>query len=453
LTNKAVIEWLEIILNEYFGLPFLIDNSKSDELCVTLPSQIGMIKFDMLQQLFFSEGATLPCVQWGPESEKFNSILGFRSLPMPGNDSLPCPLIEQINYNHVIHYDILGLVYWMLSRQEEVGRQDLDKHGRFPATSSHAYKHKYLDRPIVDEWLNILGQVINRQWPKLQLKQHQPQLFVSCDVDRPYLPYSKSFLLTLKTLMGDLAIRKSSQLAINNVRRYFLFRLGRYELDPLMSAIEWIMHVNEKAGNKVAFYFITEQNGSIYNGCYAMDEGIIQYLLRRIHSSGHEIGLHGSYNSFNDREKIISEANVLRKTKYIAGVSQVEIGGRQHYLRWETPETARNLEAAGVVYDASLGYADRPGFRCGTCHEFRMFDPIKGEMLSIRQRPLVLMESSVISSIYMGLGYTDESISYMSELKQRCYKVGGNFSLLWHNSHLMTDEDKTFYLSLIGNEV
>jgi hypothetical protein len=58
----------------------------------------------------------------------------------------------------------------MLARVEEIGRMDLDNHGRFPATASHAFQHGYLDRPVVDEWLHLLGQVIKRQWPGLHWK-------------------------------------------------------------------------------------------------------------------------------------------------------------------------------------------------------------------------------------------------------------------------------------------
>ena len=59
----------------------------------------------------------------------------------------------------------LGLTYWILARVEEIGRTDLDNRGRIPATASHAFKHGYLDRPVVDEWLHLLGRVIQRQWP------------------------------------------------------------------------------------------------------------------------------------------------------------------------------------------------------------------------------------------------------------------------------------------------
>ena len=89
------------------------------------------------------------------------------------------------NRCHIIHFDIIGLTYWMLARIEEIGRTDLDAHQRLLSTSSHAFKKGYLERPIVDEWLHILGQVIQRQWPSLELKKHLFDMKVSHDVDNP----------------------------------------------------------------------------------------------------------------------------------------------------------------------------------------------------------------------------------------------------------------------------
>ncbi len=37
-----------------------------------------------------------------------------------------------------------------LARVEEIGRTDRDNHERFAATSSHAFKHGYLEPPAVD---------------------------------------------------------------------------------------------------------------------------------------------------------------------------------------------------------------------------------------------------------------------------------------------------------------
>lgn len=73
----------------------------------------------------------------------------------------------------------------MLNRIEEIDRTDLDDHGRFPAIHSHAYKHGYLVRPVVNEWLHVLRQVIQKQWPQVELKQHEFSMKVSHDVDSP----------------------------------------------------------------------------------------------------------------------------------------------------------------------------------------------------------------------------------------------------------------------------
>jgi len=62
-------------------------------------------------------------------------------------------------------------------------------------------------------------------------------------------------------------------------------------------------------------------------------------------------------------------------------------------------------EQAGFQYDSTLSYADRPGFRCGTCHPYPMFDPMAQRPLRLIQRPLIAMECSVIAPRYLGLGY------------------------------------------------
>ena len=446
--SDHVINWLQAILLERFGHHFRISQSTVGSLNIHLSEESGMIRFDTLIPDFFTASSDLPYSEWDATNDSFTSTLN-KPLPVPGISSLSSPMIEKNKDGYCIHYDILGLAYWMLTRQEEVGNPMLDDHGRFPATSSHAYRYGYLDRPVVDEWFDVLGQVITRQWPQLKLKQHQPQTIISCDVDAPYLCYSKSLKSTARTMIGDVLKRRSLQGAIKTFYRYIQVLQGHYNGDPYMTAIEWIMDVNEQEGNKVAFYFISEHLHATYDGCYNMNEPVIRNLLQRIHARGHEIGLHTSYTSYQNMEQTRHESETLRKVMAEEGISQAVIGGRQHYLRWETPATARNLAASGMTYDTTLGYADSAGFRCGSCHEYPMFDPVKGEALSLRQRPLILMETTVISGQYMGFGYSEETLKLMESYKQTCYKFGGNFTLLWHNSHLITAKDRNYYETLI----
>jgi hypothetical protein len=63
----------------------------------------------------------------------------------------------------------------------------------------------------------------------------------------------------------------------------------------------------------------------------------------------------------------------------------------------------------------------------------------------------VLRECSVIAERYLGPGYTTQAIDVMLSLKRKALNLGGEFTLLWHNSHFLRPEDKDFYQQLVTN--
>jgi len=87
-------------------------------------------------------------------------------------------------------------------------------------------------------------------------------------------------------------------------------------------------------------------------------------------------GLHLSYDTCTHPERIARESRRLQRICQEEGIEQSQWGGRMHYLRWQWPTTAHGWEQAGFHYDSTLRFADRPGFRCGTCHPYPMFDPV-----------------------------------------------------------------------------
>lgn len=56
----------------------------------------------------------------------------------------------------------------------------------------------------------------------------------------------------------------------------------------------------------------------------------------------------------------------------------------------------------------------------------------------------------MIAERYLGLGYTDAALDLMLALKHRALRHGGDFTLLWHNSHLITAKDWAFYQALVA---
>lgn len=433
--------WFERLLAERFGHRWMIQRLDS-RLWLMLFGAEGAIEFDQIQDSFADPRCDLPFSRWDCEQEGWKSVIGG-PLPAPGVEILPKPLIESSDTRYVVHYDIPGLTYWMLARVEEIDSIVLDEFGRFPATASHAYRHGYLLRPVVDEWLNILSQVIRRRWPNIQLKSSTYKLQLSHDVDRPYqykfLPPS----MLAKTLLGDVVKRRSVYLALKRLTTWGLVKSNRLNADPY-NTFDWIMQQSEKYGLKSAFYFICGNTNKTMDADYEIEHPVVRNLLRLIYRRGHEIGLHPSFNSYQKPAQIRGEFSRLKRVCEEEGISQKSWGGRMHYLRWDSAITMRAWNDAGLNYDSTLGYADHIGFRCGTCIEYPAFDAKSEQALNLRIRPLLAMDTTLISGSYMGLA-DDQWLQCLSNLAQAVESVGGEFTMLWHNSELSDVKSRNAY--------
>ncbi|WP_421323012.1 polysaccharide deacetylase family protein [Aeromonas veronii] len=447
--SDGAMRWLETILFERFGHHFTLAQ-QPNTLQFYLKGSQGSITFARLQSIFHQSRSDFPCQQWQASSEDFTAPIDDYILA-PSLTELPSPLIEFSKQGATIHYDILGLTYWALTRLEEVGRKDLDNHQRFPAVSSHAYQHGYLERPIIDEWLMILGLVIQRVWPDIELKQHEFSIKVSHDVDSPSMYGFKPWPTIGRMMAGHLLKRRDLKAFFTAPYVKLATRSQLHPADPY-NTFEWLMDISEANNIKSAFYFICGGNHS-HDADYEPEHPVIRNLMRRIHERGHEIGLHPSYGTFQQPELIKQEAERLKRICAEESIEQQLWGGRMHYLRWEQSTTMRAWAGAGMTYDSTLGYADRPGFRCGTSFEYPAFDPVAQEQLNLRIRPLVVMECTVIDAVYLGLGVTDAAEEKIQQLKMRCQQVSGTFGLLWHNSYFKNSNLRNIYKNVLGSQL
>lgn len=446
--TSVVLGWLQSILEERFGHFFTLTTSNnSGRIALHLHGDTRTITLNLNGSTFTRADSNLPCTAWNPASENWQAVTA-PMLPAPGYNKLASPLVEPMPQGYHIQYDILGLTYWMLTRQEEVGRTDLDEHGRFPATASHAYKHGYLERPIVDEWLQILGQVIQRTWPGIELRQHRFSMKVSHDVDEPSRYGFRRLPNLVRAMVGDVIKRRDFKSAILAPWVRMNTRTQLHRADPA-NTFDWIMDVSEQHGLKGAFYFICGHTHT-NDGDYQPEHPAIRHLMRRIHKRGHEIGLHPSYGTYQNPLLVRQEADRLRKICVEEGIVQSDWGGRMHYLRWQHPTTLHAWAEAGMSYDSTLGYADCPGFRCGTCFEYRAFDPVIQKVLNLRIRPLIAMDITVIAKQYLGIDNKEVAKAILLNLLNQCRVFGGVFTLLWHNNQLLKNDDKLIYEEVIS---
>ncbi|MBN4078243.1 polysaccharide deacetylase family protein [Nitrospina gracilis] len=449
--QSEAVDWiLSVIFGEFLGIEYIARSSTEKGYCLQLNGKrldLADSLFPQLQESWLIDEpmVKIPLVLWDASKLGLSVSLTDPLLPVVFGE----PYID-IESNRVdCHIDILGTAFYFLSRYEELVIKERDKYDRFPATASLAYRAGLLERPIVEEYVEILWACMKHLWPALERKTRQGKVRVSCDVDAPYDCSTKTALKLGKGLAADILKRCNFGLARQRLQNYVSTQRGNFNHDPF-NTFDWYMDTCERFGHQAAFYFIVDHSSELMDGCYEMSEPRIQDLLHRIAERGHEIGTHASFNTYQNRRQLESERQRLIDTCDKLGINASAKGNRQHYLRWDTSQTPDHIDASGYEYDTTGGFADRPGFRYGTSRPFTMWSWKKMKPLNVKQQPLVLMECSVFADRYMGLGYNDEAMDLMQSLKEKSLAYGGDFTLLWHNSHLSTELDKKFFAELIA---
>jgi hypothetical protein len=444
LNNKIV--WLQELLTERFGNEWKI-NKNEIGYSLFLKNSSGSINFTKEYKCFSEIGLEVPYSEWNvKESELIN--VNSKKIPAPGAKTLNSPLIEYVEGKTLVHYDIFGLTYWMLTRMEEIDAKNFDIHNRFSAKFSHAYKYKYLERPVVDEWMEILSKLILLQWPNIILKDKKFTIQISHDVDNPSFSAFESWENIFKSIFGDIIKRSIFKYIIIKIliKINTLKELKKY--DPY-NTFKWLMDQAEANKLITTFNFIVKKTSIKHDGNYNINHPAIKNLLLYINKRGHNIGLHGSYGSFLSFELLNKEFVELKNIAKQLKLNQIEWSSRMHFLRWKTPITMNILNQIGIDCDTTLGYADHIGFRCGTCFQYNAFDHINGEKLNLKINPLLVMDTTLISDAYMAKSNEEEIKKRISLIIYECMKVQGCFTLLWHNCQLIDNKDKEIFKWII----
>jgi hypothetical protein len=155
-----------------------------------------------------------------------------------------------------------------------------------------------------------------------------------------------------------------------------------------------IIQMEGSRGVRSSFYFLKETGKILlfdrktwhhYGRRYDFNDKPIRKLLQDLYSREWEIGLHGSFYSYLDPEKLHIEKEALELS---LGMSVT--GSRQHNLNLKIPNTWLYQESAGLFYDTTLGYNDCLGFRWGISFPFRPFYAKDNRSINILQIPLAI---------------------------------------------------------------
>lgn len=341
---------------------------------------------------------------------------------------------------NVIHtnIDMISDIFFMLTRYEEIvnkGIYEGERFKRFPADASLFFKEGILNRPIVNEhieliWTWIDGMKLNYNRVNLW-GEDEFALCLSHDVDF-FTKYTsiKSIIRSLgKTILKDKSVKRTTSVIKN-----YIESKRDYEKDPFYT-FKYIIDLEKKYGFTSSFYFMSGGTSEVDNFYDINDQRVLK-LIKYMNDNKCEVGYHGSFNSYLDYEQMKKEkANLDRnlQCKFY--------GCRQHYLRFRAPETWKIQKQVGLKYDTSVGFADKAGFRCGTCIPFKPYDIFEDKIIDIWEIPLIVMEGTLFNDFYSGLT-PEEGFNYVVNLINEVKRYGGVFTLLWHNSFLNKYDSK-----------
>ena len=313
-------------------------------------------------------------------------------------------------------FDVFAASFYLISRYEEYLPHTKDIHGRFPWRESLVHKFSLTDEPLVELWSLRLKELIKQKYPRLILPDKKHKFTPTIDVDVPWAYRNRSLIRTA----GGFARSLAQIDARGFVARYLV--LCRGADDPYYT-FDMIEEIHGRLGISPVYFFSTGTYGR-YDKCVTLNNREYRKLISGI-SERFRTGIHPSYRSANDHLLLEKEIQ-----DFASATGNAPVRSRQHYLRLDLPESYRRLIKNGISEDYTMGWAETPGFRAGTCNSFMFYDLEKESACALRVFPFQVMDGSLRD--YLRLEPQQAAV-YAGRIAEKVMSVGGTLTTLWHN--------------------
>lgn len=450
---------IDLTFNWFFGLDYDLEPEETD--CYTIlfdgrKLEIPDIFFPLASKNWLSPGSVptendLKYIHFELNGEH-HSIASWFHCETHSPPGQQVPLIQS---NHPdctrLSSDLIGNLFFLITRYEENCSDSTDKHGRFRLENSVLRQDKLYLRPLVNEYLEILGLLLNYFDPSIKIKSHQYEQVITCDLD--YLRFPPQSTIGRKFLYFASSVRKTHSLRTAVPGLFSMLRslVNGYRHDRY-NRFEVLIRRCREMDSRFILYLMQNEKGSAMDGDYRLNSRVLFDTVKMVASYDKtDFGLHGSYDSYIDFSRLFSQKQAIENYLDGHGVMPPLKHSRQHYLRWKNRVTPSALSKAGFQTDSSLAFAETSGFRSSTCLPYPIFDLENRKTLSLIEIPLVLMDGSLTNPNYLGYSNANDALDYAWSIKDQCIRHNGQFTLLWHNSSLSTPLEKEIFLGLTAD--
>ena len=312
----------------------------------------------------------------------------------------------------------LGKCFYWLSRYEEyiAKPEQFDEHNRFLGSDLDYSK------PIVDEICLEIQHKIKTKFPEIYFKQRVFKQINTHDIDyawkylyhSPKIKYGSFFK---KIVKGNFAEAKQQIKVLNQQKK-----------DPY-DTFDYLKTLAEKHQIETIFFWLLGDYSTFDKNHHWENEA--QKKLINTIITWAEIGIHPSYQTNTQEDKLKTEINRLEKI-----INQPIKKSRQHFIKLSFPHTYQQLLINKISEDYTMGFPHQLGFRAGTSTPYKWFDVSTNEQTLLIINPFVAMDVTLKN--YLKLT-PQQALEEIKQLKQTIKAVNGTFITLFHQSNLNED--------------
>lgn len=342
------------------------------------------------------------------------------------HEGLPA-LFPVYGQNTAMPFDPFAAIFYMLSRYEEYLPHRKDIHGRFLASESLANQKGFLQTAVVDRWALMLRDLLVQRHPEIQFKPRIFRFEQTIDIDSAYCYLHKGIFRTVMGILRDGLHRHNMEEVKRRLRV-----LNRKEADPY-DTFDYILNLNQKSthhGNLIFFALMGDYG--IFDKPASPHHTDFRQLLQHLGDYA-KMGIHGSYYSAEEPARLGREIQRLSDILH-----RPIVRNRYHFLRFTLPEGYRNLVRQGVMHDYTMGFAELPGFRNGTCSTVPFFDLSSDMESSLMIHPFMAMDTTFHTHMRIT---PEETKQQLHNLVDEVKAVEGTFCCVFHNQNLSDDFD------------
>jgi hypothetical protein len=325
-------------------------------------------------------------------------------------------------------WDVFGNVLGLLDLTEELESPARDPHGRFLGAMSPRRRLGLLEVPAFNEAAAVLIALARLARGK------SPE--EAARLDDVLQPVGVVLSHDLDLLRGDDLVTQSirigrfakslARLSPDSMPLRALIDNWRQPHRYYLDAIPAIVELERLAGARSSFYFLNGTGGRFGARSGSND---IPAARARIPADCN-VGMHYNYDTLLDRDRFEAQRGELERL-----LGERLLGGRAHYLRFDSRSSFDFLAARGLLYDETLGYPDRIGFRAGIAGAYHPVSS-RGGAHALVEIPLAVMADTLHEQ------YASAEHAVMSCLFEHLSRIGGTLSFLLHPETLGNPENE-----------